>query len=321
MRAAPSVAKSARRSRCYACAMRLPFAMALAATLVACQSLPRAPARKAAAAPPPTAGIEAGTYDNHEQLWLAHEQGTAAPPHLSLDIQPTPQAEWTLWHVHVDAQPPLDAVWAMRAAGPGGRLLPHAPIAGLAAPFDVRAWAPLPACELREAHPGNALAADVAACAASIATLGAQGALLPTAVEPGSEGLRLRLYADEARGAQAQSQLHRVATFGGWAVVNGAGANAKPNGDWHMNSGMRIGSEGGRRALVWRDGKPTGYSLSLERVTYRQGNVPVLKLAVVDDASGQSLAYVWANPEATRIGLNFGWVQVGLEREAATLPP
>lgn len=45
----------------------------------------------------------------------------------------------------------------------------------------------------------------------------------------------------------------------------------------------------------------------------------IRKLSVVEDASGQTLAYAWANPEATRIGINLGWVQVGLEglRQAA----
>jgi hypothetical protein len=43
--------------------------------------------------------------------------------------------------------------------------------------------------------------------------------------------------------------------------------------------------------------------------------VPVLKLSVVSDADGSTLAYAWANTEATRIGINLGWVQVGLSRE------
>ena len=42
----------------------------------------------------------------------------------------------------------------------------------------------------------------------------------------------------------------------------------------------------------------------------------MLKLSVVDDASGRTLAYAWTNPEATRIGINLGWVQVGLESAA-----
>jgi hypothetical protein len=45
--------------------------------------------------------------------------------------------------------------------------------------------------------------------------------------------------------------------------------------------------------------------------------VPVLKLSIVGDADGATLAYAWANPEASRIGINLGWVQVGLDREDA----
>jgi hypothetical protein len=51
-------------------------------------------------------------------------------------------------------------------------------------------------------------------------------------------------------------------------------------------------------------------------MTYRDGSVPVLKLSVIEDASGSSVVYAWANPEATRIGINLGWVQVGLEAES-----
>jgi hypothetical protein len=45
----------------------------------------------------------------------------------------------------------------------------------------------------------------------------------------------------------------------------------------------------------------------------------VLKLSVVGDADGATLAYAWANPEATRIGINLGWVQVGLDLETAPM--
>ena len=84
-----------------------------------------------------------------------------------------------------------------------------------------------------------------------------------------------------------------------------------------MDRKVSLGSEGGRYPLAFRDGNPSGYSLVLERLTYRDGNVPVLKLSVVDDRNGRTFAYAWANPEATRIGLNVGWVQVGLDRAPA----
>ncbi|MEP6880834.1 MAG: hypothetical protein ABI866_02520 [Dokdonella sp.] len=132
--------------------------------------------------------------------------------------------------------------------------------------------------------------------------------------------MRVRLYADQARGAEALVDARRVTWYGGWAAINGAGQNAKPEStDWHMNKDLRISNEGGKTPLKWRDGQNSGYSLELERATYRDGNVAVVKLSVIEDASGRAIAYAWANPEATRIGINLGWIQVGLD-SAALIP-
>jgi hypothetical protein len=53
-------------------------------------------------------------------------------------------------------------------------------------------------------------------------------------------------------------------------------------------------------------------------LTYRDGSTPVLKLSLIEDAGDHAVAYAWANPEATSIGINLGWVQVGLTRDAAS---
>ncbi len=151
--------------------------------------------------------------------------------------------------------------------------------------------------------------------------IGAEAALLPLAIERDGEWLRVRLYADQARGGDAREDLRLVRWFTGWAAINGGGPKADAaSRDWHMDRALRIGTEGGRYPLKWRDGNASGYSLVLERLTYREGNVPVLKLSIVGDADGGTLAYAWANPEATRIGINLGWVQVGLERKATSSP-
>jgi hypothetical protein len=297
--------------------------------LPACQSLQRAPSPRAAAGSshvpsPATGALFEGVFDNHEQVWLARAGTAGGVPHVVVTIEPTAQADWSIWHVHLDATAPLDAVWAMQRIGVGdsASLMPHrasdAALALNAAPFDARQWVPLDACALRgTVTPGGArVVADVAACTTLAPGLGAQTALLPIAIEREGEWLHTRLYADQARGADARVDLRQVQVFSGWAAINGAGPNGPANDDWHMNRAMRLGNEGGRAALTWRDGKASGYSLTLERVTYRDGNVPVLKLSVIDDASGQGIAYAWANPEATQIGINLGWVQVGLGRAA-----
>jgi hypothetical protein len=289
--------------------------------LAACQSLPHRTEDASSSATP--ASIE-GQYDNHEQIWAEREGGANPSAHVVVAIEPTRRPEWTIWHVRLDVAPPLSAAWAMRRVDATTwlpyRALVAAPAGGDA--FDAAQWTPLEACALRgEAFGGGGVRAraDVAACSAIAPGIGAQAALLPIGLEVEDEWLRLRLYADQARGPQARAEARRVVYFGGWAAINGGGPGAAADSsDWHMDRNVRLSSEGGRAPLLWRDGKRSGYSLALERLTYRDGNVPVLKLSVVDDADGRTLAYAWTNPQATRIGINLGWVQVGLDRARAS---
>ena len=272
-----------------------------------------------------------GTFDNHEQVWRARESATGTPPpHVVIDVEPTADAAWTIWHVRLDANPAMDATWAMHGAAQAGgsfALTPHRSLAATPAPssaFDAKQWTPLDACALRGAGAPLKVAADTSACTAIAPGIGASAALLPLGIEREGEWLHVRLYSDQARGADVREDAREVRWFGGWAAINGGGQKADAaSNDWHMNRGVRIGSEGGRVELQWRDGNPAGYSLALERLTYRDGNVPVIKLSVVEDSSGRVLAYSWANPQATAIGINLGWVQVGLSRDdaPAAAPP
>jgi hypothetical protein len=296
--------------------------------LGACTTLQHiAPGRGAAnATTSPTSASLAGNYDNHEQVWSARaSSGVIAPPHVVVTIEATPKGDWSVWHVHYDATPALDATWAMKRIGASDErmsLVTHRPIVDApasAAAFDEKQWAPLDACALHGngSAGGIHVAADAVACAAIVPGIGALAALLPLAIEREGEWLHVRLYADQARGVDTREDTRKVETYAGWTAINGSGPSGGGSGnDWHTNRSMRLGSEGSRAGLTWRDGKPSGYSLGLERVTYREGNIPVLKLSVIDDSNGATLGYAWANPEATRIGINIGWVQVGLERVA-----
>lgn len=298
----------------------------VALALAACHDVRRADSASRRAAP--AAAPSLGVFDNHEQVWRAHEAATGAmPPHVVIQVEPTAQADWTIWHVRLDTSPGMEAVWAMRSVVQGDGSLALTPFRALAAApapaasFDAQQWTPLEGCVLRGSGGANAplsVNADTAACTAIAPGIGATAALLPLGIEREGEWLHVRLYADQARGADAREDAREVRWFGGWAAINGGGPKADASSrDWHMNRDLRIGSEGGRTALVWRDGSAAGYSLMLERLTYRDGNVPVMKLSVVEDADGRTLAYAWANPEATAIGINLGWVQVGLSRDNA----
>lgn len=301
---------------------RFVLSLPLLLALTACQNMANTAAIRPAANAQARSSLS-GEYDNNEQVWSARASSLPAPPHLVVRIEPTPQEDWSMWHVYLDVTPMLQAQWAMRRVdtGNGVALIPHralnaSPAVGKA--FDRREWAPLGDCALRGGAMagGIRLATDVNACTLLAPGVGAQASLLPIAVEEEGEWLRVRLYADQARGDTAREDMRKVTYFSGWAALNGAGPTAAAGStDWHMDRSIRLGSEGGRIALKWRDGRPAGYSLGLERLTYRDGNVPVLKLSLIDDGNGATLAYAWANPEATRIGLNLGWAQIGLQRE------
>lgn len=294
--------------------------------LSACATVQRIAPGRATTVVTANAMVLAGEYDNHEQVSSARSMSTpVAPPHVVFTLEATTKADWSIWHVRYDATPALAATWAVRrsaSAASGVSLIVYRPIVDTPAPastFDEKQWAPLDACAMHGAATveGIRVAADVAACAAIVPGIGAAASLLPLAVEREGEWLHVRLYADQARGVDAREDARKIETYAGWAAINGSGPKGAGSGDdWHMNRTMSLGSEGSHAALTWRDGKPSGYSLGLERMTYREGNVSVLKLSVIDDANGSTMAYAWANPEATRIGLNLGWVQVGLERVA-----
>lgn len=261
-----------------------------------------------------------GEFDNHEQVVQARP---AAIPQVHFVVTALAQAGWYAWRAQLRTDTLLEATWLLRvelAADGAVVLIPHRPLVAdpaIDSTFDAAQWIALDACALRAAASAGPLMAkaDAASCATVAPGVGVEAALLPLSIEQRADGMRVRLYADQARGVDAHADARRIRWFGGWAAINGAGANATAASvDWHMSQDLRIGSEGGRTALKWRDGKPSGYALLLERLTYREGNTPVLKLSLVEEASQRAVAYAWANPEATRIGLNLGWAQIGLER-------
>ena len=86
-----------------------------------------------------------------------------------------------------------------------------------------------------------------------------------------------------------------------------------------MQKDLRVGSEGCRVPLRWRDGAASGYSLELERTSYPERKLAVLQLNLIEDASGKVITYVWSDALANSLGLNLGWLQAGFVHEVS--PP
>jgi len=283
-----------------------------------------------------------GDYDNNEQVRQSrasvHAGTQVAVPHLReqwrLLDQGRDHSLW-LWHWQsLDSPGTATADWLYRvgAAGDAGHIVlmpfraidPGAAKSALAEPkkfkFVAAQWAELTPCAMTGEWKNAQFSAtaDAAACSALLPGLGESASLLPLRLAIDGDMLHAATFADQARGAGAGIDARRLRWLSGWAAINGAGPKATVvNQDWHMQKDLHLSSEGGRMPLHWRDGAASGYSLELVRTTYAERKLSVLQLDVIDDASGQTIDYAWTNPDATAIGVNLGWLQVGLTQAAA----
>jgi len=109
--------------------------------------------------------------------------------------------------------------------------------------------------------------------------------------------------------ANVHHKLKKVKIFEGWTAVLKDGSAEMTGQDapadaWDGQRNLMIHDQGG---MVKINDK---FSAELAQLTYKNGT-KVLKLGIVDNASGKTVAYTWANPEAERIGINLRWVQAG----------
>ena len=118
-------------------------------------------------------------------------------------------------------------------------------------------------------------------------------------------------------GREEPHRNRKVRQFDGWGAVRlGAFAPEAKNADeMLLVPDLRLHNEGQIVPLVTAEGDATGYSVELARLTYQNTRVAVLKLGILDSATGETVAYSWANPGAGRIGINLGWLQVGMTAE------
>jgi hypothetical protein len=281
----------------------------------------------------------AGDYDNHEQAQQAQSGvragTTVAVPHVRETLKALGDDFW-LWRLQVtDAPNPVETAWLYRisASDREVKLTPYRALDPAVAKsefaddakrhfrFDAAQWAELAPCAQRGEWKSTqfSAAANAAACSALLPGLGESAGLLPLRVSLDGDLLRSTTFADQTRGSDAAIEARRVRWYGGWAAINGGGPKAQSdNQDWHLQHDLRLSSEGGRVPLRWRDGAASGWSLELARTTYAERKLSVLQLNLIEDASGRTVDYVWANPNATAIGFNLGWLQVGLtEGESA----
>ncbi len=116
-------------------------------------------------------------------------------------------------------------------------------------------------------------------------------------------------------GREEPHMNRKVRYFKGWAgFEKNRLDDSAPEGEYLFIPGLRLHNEGQIIPLVTEEGMDTGYSVELAQLTYQETKTPILKLAVLDK-EGYAFTYIWANPEAKRLGINMRWMQVGLTAE------
>jgi len=116
-------------------------------------------------------------------------------------------------------------------------------------------------------------------------------------------------------GKDESHKNRKVRYFKGWAGLQKKLLDeSAPEDEMIFFGGLRMHNEGQVVPLITKEGVDTGYSLQLAQLTYQNTQTSILKLGLIDK-EGYTFTYIWANPEATRIGINLRWMQVGMTQE------
>lgn len=114
-------------------------------------------------------------------------------------------------------------------------------------------------------------------------------------------------------GRDTPHKNRKVRYFTGWMGLQrrriDAAADEK---DWIFMQQFSIHNEGQIVPIIDAEGGKTGYSIQLARLTYQNTRQPILKLGLIEDASGKTLSYIWSEVGSKRLGMNLRWMQAGL---------
>lgn len=106
-------------------------------------------------------------------------------------------------------------------------------------------------------------------------------------------------------------KLRKVRWFDCWAAAPKEAAESEDD-DWDLWRPIEVHDQGGRHALVPPGAEQERYSFDLFNATYRgERSVDVLELAIRERGKDRSIAYAWADPASSRIGINLRVLQVG----------
>ena len=106
----------------------------------------------------------------------------------------------------------------------------------------------------------------------------------------------------------------KVTYFTGWAAMKTGGQISKPDTKtWRLHKAFRIHNEGGSAGLIDAAGADMGYRVELARLTRSRFGTKLLKLSVIDTKTDKTVAYTWSDPDSELIGINAGWIRIGVK--------
>lgn len=122
---------------------------------------------------------------------------------------------------------------------------------------------------------------------------------------PLGEGRALTPQETEAGAPRAEgAELRKARAFACWAAI------PKAAGGWWGRRDIPLHDQGGMARLETDEPASQRFDLRLRNVVWPSGpNRPSLVLYVHEPGNPRALAYAWANPEATRVGINLRTVQ------------
>lgn len=240
------------------------------------------------AGPQALVGLLTGEYNNNEQVWQQGIDGVAPAPRRHWRFRPGGQHRLEL-AVGIGQAAPDTGAWRFAFEEDARRVVSK--VGGRASCTYL--W--------RATEAGYAGRAPDGDCSG-----------LPAVLDVDAEWLTATWTTPDGEWVE---RARRVRHYTGWVALRRSrlDPDAAPD-DYVFVDRARWHDEGFMLPVLDGD-RPTGYAVELARLTYQNTGTAVLKLGIVEEATGETLAYAWAEPGAGRVGINLRWIQAGLTRE------
>lgn len=266
------------------------------------------------------ATLLAGEYTNHAQVWAARRTGTEVPTEYHVTVVPVtvanapgPVLRLRRYRAGERGAPVRDVRLAL-APGADGRVVQNVQRRREGA------WETLAGCQVYWEALDQGFTGETRGDGCRFGRRSGGGEVVIHR-EWTATPERLRLverHESAGDGRKETVELAPVRWFQGWAGVRGRDRDGSGEGEWQVERRLRVHDGGGTSSLP--DAGDRAHALRLERLTWPNSGIRMLRLSVVDPASGEVIAYAWAPTDADRIGIHLGWLQAGLRAKGGAAP-